>query len=116
MPFDEKLAARLREALVDVPHVEEKKMFRGVTFMVNGKMCLTVSADELMCRIGAEAVEKSLGKRGTRAVIMRGRPMKDFIKINDEGFTSKKDFDHWVALALTFNKDAKASKKTKKKG
>jgi TfoX/Sxy family transcriptional regulator of competence genes len=115
MPYSEKLAERLREALVGVPHVEEKKMFRGVTFMVNGKMCLTVSADELMCRIGAGAVEKSLGKKGTRAVIMRGRPMKDFIKVNDEGFKSKRDFDHWVSLALAFNSEAKASKKLKKK-
>ena len=40
MAYNEKLADRIREALFDIPRVEEKKMFRGVTFMVNGKMCV----------------------------------------------------------------------------
>ena|SRR5579872_5954202 len=115
MPYDEKLAARVREALCEVPKVEEKVMFRGVTFMVNGKMCIVISADELMCRIGADATESALQKKGTRTVIMRGRPMKDFIKIAEEGFKNKKDFDHWVSLSLAFNKEAKASKKKAKK-
>ncbi len=37
MPYNEKLAGRIREALQHLPKVEEKKMFRGVTFMVNDK-------------------------------------------------------------------------------
>jgi TfoX/Sxy family transcriptional regulator of competence genes len=76
MALNEKLAARLREALINVPHVEEKKMFRGVTFMVNRKMCICVSADELMCRIGAEAVERSLEKKETKPLKFPGtRPL-----------------------------------------
>src|SRR5882757_6259691 len=81
MALDEKLAARLREALAEVPHVQEKKMFRGVTFMVNGKMCIVILGDELRCRIGSETTEQALKKKGTRAVIMRGRPMTGFIII-----------------------------------
>ncbi len=38
MPYDETLANRIREAFADVPNVEEKKMFRGLTFMVNDKI------------------------------------------------------------------------------
>lgn len=36
MPYNEKLVDRIREALQHLPKVEEKKMFRGVTFMVAG--------------------------------------------------------------------------------
>ena len=114
MPYNEKLADRIREALVELPDLEEKKMFRGVTFMVNGKMCISVSADELMCRIGEEASEAALKKKGTRAVIMRGRKMKDFIKVAEEGFKNKKIFEYWIRLSLVFNEKAKASKKTKR--
>jgi TfoX/Sxy family transcriptional regulator of competence genes len=54
MAYDEKLADRVREALMDVPKVEEKKMFRGITFMVDDKMCISVSGDELMLRLDPE--------------------------------------------------------------
>ena len=40
MPYDEKICRPPEGNFADVPHVEEKKMFRGVTFMVNGKMHL----------------------------------------------------------------------------
>ena len=42
MPFSEKLSDRIREALMHLPQVEEKHMFGGVCYMVNGKMCVGV--------------------------------------------------------------------------
>ncbi len=50
MAYNEKLADRIREALARLPIVEGKRMFRGITFMVIGKMCVSVSGDEMMCR------------------------------------------------------------------
>lgn len=52
MPYDEKLADRVRKYLKQIPRIqiEEKKMFGGLAFMVNGKMCINVSGENLMCR------------------------------------------------------------------
>ncbi len=52
MAYDTKLAERIREYLNAIPRIriEEKKMFRGLTFMINGKMCVCVSGENLMCR------------------------------------------------------------------
>ena len=36
MPYDEPLATRIRAALGPLPDLEEKKMFGGVGFLVNG--------------------------------------------------------------------------------
>ncbi len=115
MPYNEKLADRIREALVDLGDVEEKKMFRGVTFMVNGKMCVTVSGDELMCRIDPDKQDEALKRKNSRQVIMKDKPMAGWIKVSEEGIKSKKDFDYWIDLSLGFNKKAKASKKTPSK-
>ena len=41
--INEKLTERVRESLSGVSRVEERKMFGGVAFMVNGKMCVTSS-------------------------------------------------------------------------
>jgi TfoX/Sxy family transcriptional regulator of competence genes len=115
MPYDENLAERVREALADVPSAEEKKMFRGVTFMVNDKMCITVSGDELMCRVDPEIQDEALKKKNSRQVIMKGKPMAGWIKVSQEGLKNKKDLDYWIGLCLAFNKQAKSSKKPVKK-
>jgi TfoX/Sxy family transcriptional regulator of competence genes len=111
MAYNEKLADRVREALADIPDVEEKKMFRGVTFMVNDKMCVSVSGDELMLRLDPEITEQLTEENGTRPMVHGGRHMKGFIYISEERFRNQKDFDHWIKLALDFNPKAKASKK-----
>jgi len=112
--YNTKLADRVREALAHLPDVEEKEMFRGVCFMVNGKMCVCISGNELLCRIGAEQMEAALENNHVRQMVMaRNRPSKDFVYVNEEGFQHQKDFDHWIKLALEFNPKAKASKKGK---
>ncbi|MDB5131707.1 MAG: hypothetical protein JWR02_1456 [Mucilaginibacter sp.] len=112
MGYNTKLADRIREALMHLPDVEEKEMFRGICFMVNGKMCVCVSGDEILCRIGADQLETELETNGVRQMVMaRNRPSKDFVFVSEEGFHNQKDFDHWIKLALNFNPMAKASKK-----
>ena len=58
--FDEKLNDRIREALSDISMVEEKRMFGGICYMVNGKMCLGVVGDAMMCRIDHDIYEEVL--------------------------------------------------------
>ncbi|MBC8046889.1 MAG: TfoX/Sxy family protein [Fimbriimonadaceae bacterium] len=115
MAYDEKLADRIREALAHLPEVEEKKMFRGVTFMVDGKMCVSVSGDEMMCRFDPALQETVAEKNGFRTMIMKGREYKGYGYISQAAIKSKKDFNYWIALALDYNKRAKASKKKSKK-
>jgi TfoX/Sxy family transcriptional regulator of competence genes len=113
MAYNTKLADRIREALQHLPHVEEKEMFKGICFMVDGKMCVCVSGDEMMCRVGADAQETALENSYARQMVMRGKPMMDYVYVSEEGFQSQKDFDFWIKLSLDFNPLAKASKKKK---
>jgi TfoX/Sxy family transcriptional regulator of competence genes len=115
MAYNEKLRDRIREALAHLPKVEEKKMFRGITFMVNNKMCVSVSGEEMMCRFDPALQETAAEKRGFRPMIMKGREFKGYGYISEEGIKSKKEFDYWVGISLDFNKMAKSSKKKKKK-
>jgi TfoX/Sxy family transcriptional regulator of competence genes len=112
MSYNTKLADRVREAFENLPDVEEKEMFRGVCFMVNGKMCVCVSGDEMLCRIGAHQMEAALENNYvTQMVMSRDKPSKDFIYVSEEGYHQQKDFNHWIKLSLDFNPKAKASKK-----
>lgn len=111
MAFNERLVNRIRESLADLQKVEEKKMFGGVCFMVNGKMCIGVVKDEMMCRIDPSMDEIVLEKNGCRQMDFTGKPMKGYVFINEDGMKTKKAFDYWINLCLDFNSKAKASKK-----
>jgi TfoX/Sxy family transcriptional regulator of competence genes len=111
MAYNEKLTNRVRKALKHLPKVEEKKMFSGITFMVNGKMCISVGDDRIMCRIDPVIHEEAVKKKGVRTVKMGGREYKGYIYVSEDAIKTKKEFDHWINLALEFNKIAKASKK-----
>lgn len=114
MAFNEKLSDRIRESLSATPKVEEKYMFGGICYMVDGKMCVGVVGDEMMCRIDPEVYETALSKPGCREMVFTGRPMKGYVFVSDEGMKARKEFEYWIGLCLEFNKKAKASKKKQK--
>ena len=111
MPFSEQLAERVRNALARESSVEEKKMMGGLTFMVNGKMCVGVAKDDLMLRLGPEAYEGALEKKGCREMDFTGKPMRGFVFVGPEGLETKGELEYWLQLALDFNKEVKASRK-----
>ena len=115
MIYDLKLVDRIREYLVKFSklNVEEKEMFRGLTFMVNDKMCISVSGENMMCRFDPFLHEEVAEKSGFQPMIMKGKELKGYCYINPIGFKSKKDFEYWVNLCLEYNERAKSSKKVK---
>jgi TfoX/Sxy family transcriptional regulator of competence genes len=115
MAYNEKMTLRLRESLAGVKKVEEKKMFRGVTFMVNGKMMASAGDDQFMFRIDPELHDQVVEKEGITGVVMRGRNYKGYVRVHEDAVKTKRELDKWVRLALDFNAKAKASPKKKKK-
>ena len=113
MAYNEELAQRIREALFNVKKVKEKEMMGGLTFMINDKMCIGIIKDEMMCRIDPTLQEEVLSKGGCRIMDFTGRPMKGYVMVDESGMKSKKNFDYFIGLCLTFNKEAKSSKKKK---
>lgn len=114
MAFSEKLASRVRGVLAGAPRCVEKKMMGGLTFMVNGKMCVGILKDDLMVRIDPEMHEKALARKGCREMDFTGKPMRGFVFVGPGGTSTKKSLESWVALALDFNTRAKASRSRKK--
>lgn len=114
MAYDEKLADRARE-IIALTHkkVEEKKMFGGLCFMVNDKMCVGVEQHRLMVRLNPDIFEEVIEKDGCIPMDFTGKIMKGFVFVDTDVLKSDKDLKYWVELALEYNKIAKASKKKK---
>src|SRR5215216_3732704 len=115
MAFNEKLADRVREIIAQKhKKIEEKKMFGGLCFMVNEKMCVGVEAERLMVRLDPEKYEEVILKEGCKPMDFTGKPMKGYVFVDIDALNTKKKLEYWINLALDFNKIAKASKKKKK--
>lgn len=114
MAYNEKLADRVREILAaSTSNVAEKKMFGGLCFMVNDKMCVGVRPDKMMVRIDpAKSDEVLAAADGEVAVMVHGgKEMKGFLFVEDNALQTKKQLQHWIKMALEFNGNAKSSKK-----
>jgi TfoX/Sxy family transcriptional regulator of competence genes len=116
MTYDEKLAARIREVLADRPDVEEKKMFGGLCFMVNGSMCCGIAKTDFMVRVGPDQYEEALARAHARPMDFTGRPLKGMVYVAPEGLRSKAALQQWVARGVTFvmSKPATAKKKARR--
>jgi TfoX/Sxy family transcriptional regulator of competence genes len=114
MAYNEKLADRTRE-FISVSHknVEEKKMFGGLCFMVNGKMCVGVEQERLMVRLDPERYDEAMEKEGCKPMDFTGKIMKGYVFVDIDALNTKKKLEYWVKLALEFNSKAKASRKKK---
>jgi hypothetical protein len=102
MPFDEKLAARIRAALKGRKDVVEKQMFGGVAFMVRGHMSCGVVRSSLMVRIDPDQEGDLLQERGVRPMDFTGRPMRGFLFVDPPAITSSTSLGKWLDRATTY--------------
>jgi len=116
MAYNEPLADRVRECIAAVTdNIEEKKIFGGLCFMVNGKMCVGVEAERLMLRIDPTLTDALLEKEGCHPMDFTGKVMKGYVFVDRSVLTSKTALNYWMKLALQYNEIAKTSKKANRK-
>lgn len=101
MAHDEGLAQRIRELLVDYEHIlVEKKMFGGLSFMLQGNFACGLTKDDLVVRVGPEQYEEALAHPHAREMDFTGRPMKGWVYINPEGYEADEDLTNWVQQGI----------------
>jgi TfoX/Sxy family transcriptional regulator of competence genes len=112
MAINEKLADRVRE-FISLSHekVDEKRMFGGLCFMVNDKMCVGVEQERLMVRLDPAKYEESMEKEGCKPMDFTGKVMKGFVFVDIDALNTKMKLEYWIKLALDYNKIAKPKNK-----
>ena len=102
MAYDGGLAQRIREVFDGNTGVDERKMFGGIAFMVEGNMCVGVAGDELMVRVGPDQYEHSLAQPHARKMDFTGKAMKGMVYIGADGIDSDSGLKSWVERGLAF--------------
>jgi TfoX/Sxy family transcriptional regulator of competence genes len=101
MAYNLKLAERIRSQLNGVSF-EEKKMFGGVGFLLNGNMACGVNKDNLIVRIDPEKQNTLLKKPHAKTFDLTGKPMKGWLVVEAGGIKTDKQLSAWVKEGLEF--------------
>jgi TfoX/Sxy family transcriptional regulator of competence genes len=103
MAYHETTAARVREALAGRSGVVERKMMGGLSFMVDGNMCCSVSgAGGLLVRVGAASMDRMLKEPHVHAMRMGAKTMTGFVRVDPEGYRANSDLAKWVRRGVDF--------------
>ena len=118
MPYNENTADRIRAFFYNKNVAfTEKKMFSGICFMVEEKMCCGTHIDKqsgedvLLCRVGEPAYETIIEDPGCIPMNFTGREMKGYVYALQSAIQTNKGLAKWLQYCLDFNPMAKKSKK-----
>ena len=103
MAYDEDLANRIRELLGSERAVEEKRMFGGLAFLINGNMSVAASGKGgLMVRVTPEDTEKLLARAHVSPMVMAGREARGWLRVAAEGVKTKRQLESWVTRGVGY--------------
>lgn len=102
MAYNEQLAARARAAFPADLTVEERKMFGGLAFMVNGHMSCGIVGDQFMVRIAPDQYDEALRRPHVQPMDFTGRPMRGFVYVTPEGVASEPALSQWIERGVAF--------------
>lgn len=102
MPYDERLAERIRHLLADRADAHEKKMMGGIAFMVRGGMCCAASGrGGLLVRVRRQDQPALLAPPHVKAMVMARRAVKTFVRVMPEAYRTPAALKQWVERGLT---------------
>ncbi|MCV7442892.1 RNA methyltransferase [Mycobacterium paraense] len=103
MAYDEDLANRIRELLGPERGVEEKRMFGGLAFLINGNMSVAASGQGgLLVRVPPEDTDKLLARDHVGPMVMAGREARGWIRVDAGGLRTKRLLQGWVARGVGY--------------
>jgi TfoX/Sxy family transcriptional regulator of competence genes len=103
MAYDEDLANRIRDLIASEIGVSEKKMFGGLAFLVNGNMSVSASGrGGLMLRVDPDDSDALVAKPHASRMVMRGREMDGWLRVDAEGIKTKRQLERWVARGVGY--------------
>ena len=114
--YDERLAERVRAALADCTGVSERKMFGGLAFLVDGKMCVGVLGRELVARVGAERYLDALKSPHARPMDFTGRVSRGMVYVSPAGVTRGAALRRWVEAGVTAAREAPVRRRATRAG
>ncbi|OGP63220.1 MAG: hypothetical protein A2V65_00120 [Deltaproteobacteria bacterium RBG_13_49_15] len=101
MPFNDRIDARIQNAVAEWKEVDRKKMFGGICYLYCGHMFAGVYKDYLILRLGEKKAKDALERPFIRPFDITGKPMKGWVMLEEQAFLTENDLKKWVKEAKT---------------
>jgi hypothetical protein len=102
MPYDDRLAQRIRTALQGRRLVTEKKMFGGIAFLLKGLKFAGISGSSLMARVGKDNHADSMARKHVREMDFTGKPMQGYVFVDAPGTRTEAQLRFWLERCERF--------------
>jgi len=103
MAYDEELAERIRSLVEGEPGLSEKKMFGGLAFLIDGNMAVAASGQGgMMLRVDPAQTEALLDQPRVQRMVMRGREMDGWLRIDPSAVVADEAFEGWVRRGVGY--------------
>lgn len=103
MAYDENLANEIRELVASERGIEEKRMFGGLAFLVNGNMSVAVSGQGgLLVRVPKDDRDKMLRRDHVSPMVMAGRDVRGWVRVDAAGVRTKRQLQGWVTRGVGY--------------
>ncbi len=100
MAHDAALAMRIRAALADRAGVTEKRMFGGIGFLLDGNLLVSASGrGGMLVRVGPEGHDAAMASPHAAAMVMGGRGMRGYVKVDAAGVATPRAVASWIERA-----------------
>jgi len=95
--YDTELVERIRELLAPERRVDEKRMFGGLAFLINGHMAVAASGQGgLLVRVPPDETDKLLDRAHVSPMVMAGREARGWLRVESDGLKTKRQLHGWV--------------------
>jgi TfoX/Sxy family transcriptional regulator of competence genes len=103
MAYDEDLANRIRELLGSEKGIEEKRMFGGLAFLINGNMSVAASGQGgLLVRVPPDDTDTLLQRAHVSPMVMAGREARGWLRVDAGGVQTKRQLQSWVTKGVGY--------------
>jgi hypothetical protein len=103
MAYDEDLANRIRELLAFERGVEEKRMFGGLAFLLNGNMSVAASGHGgLLVRVPPPDTDKLAQRDHVSPMVMATREVRGWLHVDAAGVQTRRQLARWVQRGVGY--------------
>ncbi len=103
MAYDEALAERIRGLVAGQSGITEQKMFGGLAFLVGGNMAIAASGQGgVLVRVDPAQSDELVAKTDASTMVMRGREMPGWLRLDAEHVRTKAQLAHWVERGTSY--------------
>ena len=102
MAYDTDLADRIRELVATEKGVDERRMFGGLAFLVDGNMSVAASREGgILVRVDPADTDELVDEH-VRTAIMGGREMRGWLRVDATAVEDDGPLREWVDRGVAF--------------